>query len=837
MVLTAGEHLGPWAIVAPLGAGGTGEVYLAKDSRTGTSVALKLLHTSSPEAERRFQDEARLAATLDHPNICPLIDVGVWGNRGYLVMPLLDGQTLAERLSHGPLPIPAVLELGRHLALALAHAHERGILHRDVKPSNVMLTSYGAVLFDFGLALPDASSNKTSALAFDDRTALGDDPDTLPEGTLFYMAPEQLRGGKVDARSDLFSLGAVLYECLTGQKAFKADSAAECVRRTLHDTPVPVAGIRPETPGALQALVAACLEKELQRRPKTAADVAMALDRVEYRAGWRVAALAASILLVAVQPASTLALETIERLVVLPCGAPSQAAGDLALARGLTEVVTVKLSVAARPRELEVVSRSSVREHRLSEPAEAQRLLRATLALECSLIAGSELPRVTCELLDLVKHRSLSAFAVTAEPNDPLALHDHVVQWAIASLKLSRPTAPDTVDDGLANVAYLRALGYLNDGSANGRRAAVEALDEALQRAPDFVAAQAAMAKAQLALHRRHPQASTLASAQSACDRVVALAPSSAGADFCQAEILRETGRYAAALARYRRVLDRDPADQAAYLGKAQAEEGLGQFADAESTYQMLVVARPNSVEGYGWLSEFYRRRGNAAQAERVWSEIVRRLPSSPLVYRRVGLLHQVAGRYDQAVAAYRQSLALAEDTETYYNLGQTYAYQLRFPDAIRMLELAANDEPDCRKVGGLARAYYWNGDREIAMTLYGRARSHCESELRVDPGNADLHLLAADYAAKMGEADAARSQLMLAHAVDDDPLAPADGHTLAFVAGVLNSIGDRERAAAWLSRSVQAGVPDHQLDALVELRTLRASMDAPKSATGVRQQ
>ena len=234
MPLAPGTHLGPYEIVAPLGAGGMGEVYRARDTRLGRDVAVKVLpqHLSTdPEFRARFEREAKTISSLNHPHICTLHDVGRQGDTDYLVMELIEGETLAHRLERGPLPSAEVLRLGGQIADALDRAHRAGVVHRDLKPGNVMLTRGGAKLMDFGLAREDrvdgpSSSSLTMAALTKSQplTAHG----TIV-GTFQYMAPEQLEGKEADARSDLWSFGCVLYEMATGKRAFEGKSQASLI--------------------------------------------------------------------------------------------------------------------------------------------------------------------------------------------------------------------------------------------------------------------------------------------------------------------------------------------------------------------------------------------------------------------------------------------------------------------------------------------------------------------------------------------------------------------------------------------------------------------------------
>jgi serine/threonine protein kinase/Tol biopolymer transport system component len=280
MALAAGTKLGPYEIVAPLGAGGMGEVYRARDTRLERTVAIKILpaHLSSdPVRRQRFEREAKTISSLNHPHICVLHDVGSQDGVDYLVMECVEGETLAKRLEKGPLPLEQALKFGMQIADALDKAHRSGVVHRDLKPGNIMLTPTGAKLLDFGLAKPAAPLTSVATL-----TAAVTQSSPMTEqgaivGTFQYMSPEQVEGRELDGRSDIFSFGAVLYEMLTGQRAFPGKSQLSVASAILEKEPAPISSVKPMTPPALDRAVKRCLAKEPDDRWQTARDLLLEL--------------------------------------------------------------------------------------------------------------------------------------------------------------------------------------------------------------------------------------------------------------------------------------------------------------------------------------------------------------------------------------------------------------------------------------------------------------------------------------------------------------------------------------------------------------------------------
>jgi serine/threonine protein kinase len=284
MPLSAGDKLAHFEVVAPIGRGGMGEVYKARDTRLERTVAIKVIHglvASDPAFRERFEREARAVSSLNHPHICTLHDVGSEGGIDFLVMEHLEGETLAERLKKGRLPLEQALRYGIEIADALDNAHHHGVVHRDLKPGNVMLTSGGAKLFDFGLAKFAPAGPDSDA----DDSALPTAGKPLTEqgtilGTFQYMAPEQLEGREADSRTDLFSFGAVLYEMVTGKKAFAGNSQASLITAIMGSEPPPMAKLTPMTPPQLAHVVGRCLAKDPESRWQSARDVKMELEWV-----------------------------------------------------------------------------------------------------------------------------------------------------------------------------------------------------------------------------------------------------------------------------------------------------------------------------------------------------------------------------------------------------------------------------------------------------------------------------------------------------------------------------------------------------------------------------
>jgi len=281
MALSLGTKLGPYEIVVALGAGGMGEVYRAHDTRLDRTVAIKILpaqFTSDPVSRQRFEREAKVISSLNHPHICVLHDIGHQDGIDYIVMECVEGETLAKRLEKGPLPLDQVLKVGREIAEALDKAHRHGVVHRDLKPGNIMLTAAGAKLLDFGLAKPAAPMATLATM-----TAMAPQHSPVTQqgtivGTFQYMSPEQVEGKDLDGRSDIFSLGAVLYEMATGKRAFEGKTQLSVASAILEKEPKPVSAVKLTSPAALDRAIRKCIAKEPNARWQSAGDLGSELQ-------------------------------------------------------------------------------------------------------------------------------------------------------------------------------------------------------------------------------------------------------------------------------------------------------------------------------------------------------------------------------------------------------------------------------------------------------------------------------------------------------------------------------------------------------------------------------
>jgi serine/threonine protein kinase len=392
MAIPAGTLLGRYQVISLLGTGGMGEVYKARDAELGRDVAIKLLPSelkANPSSHRQLEREARAAAAVTHPHICSLYDLVHEGGFDFIVMELLEGETLAARLSRGPMPIEEVVAVAIDISEALAAAHRRRLIHRDLKPTNVMLTAtHGAKLLDFGIAKIklDAALNGFS----DVTSGTGSTRTGVLVGTLQYMSPEQLQGLPIDGRADVFALGAVVYEMLTGCRAFDATAPGETIAAILESAPAPIGSHRAGVPAALTRIVETCLAKMPSNRWQSADDLAHALKVVAARSASSHPKLRRD----DARPHPP----RIRTLAVLPFENVPPNHGQQHVADGLTENLIASISVIGR---LKVISRSSVMRYRARETPlqEICRELQVDGVVRGKVCPGAGRLKVSVELL------------------------------------------------------------------------------------------------------------------------------------------------------------------------------------------------------------------------------------------------------------------------------------------------------------------------------------------------------------------------------------------------------------------------------------------------------
>jgi serine/threonine protein kinase/tetratricopeptide (TPR) repeat protein len=865
VVLKPGARLGPYEIVSLLGRGGMGEVYRALDTRVGRIVAIKVLPPGGIEqAERRqrFEREARAVARLNHPHICALYDVGTQGDFEYLVMEFLAGETLSARLAVGPLPLDEALKHAAALAQALARAHREGIIHRDLKPSNVMLTEGGVKLLDFGLAkLRDRGTAEAPHSPLDDQsTGAPLSPEGTLVGTIAYMSPEQLEGRPVDARTDIYALGLIVYEMITGQRAFAKGSQAGLIAAILKEDPPSMTTLQPKTPPVVERIIFTALAKDPNKRWQDAGDLARELTWVASDShtttvngttsapapSWRPWSLVAAALIIAAigttgfvwrsrRAVPDNAIDSfsipnpirnpqspIRNLVVLPCRANTDLVTQ-AYCDGLTDTLSAKLTPLAVSRGLQMTSTLEVRQRGVDDAAKARGEFGATLILEGGILRAGDALRVNYVLVDARTLQQIDAFSATVTAGDPFALQDRVATWAtgVLALRLNSEehqtlrTAGTRVPGAMG--LYLEGHGYVLEFQKPGNiEAAIDRFTRAIELDSRFAAAHAGLGEALWLKYEASHDTTLVAQARVACTQASALDPDSPDSHVCLGTVAHGTGAFDEAGQEFQRALDRDPTNDAAYLGLARAEARGGASDAAEATYKRAIALRPQYWATHTWLGTFYREQGRYDDAAREYELAITMTPDNARAYYILGNLYFTVGRYAEAIAACRTSAALVPSIQAFGNWGATLSRLRRFGEAADMFERGRRLGPeDYRIDGNLARAYYWSGRRAEATTLYRRAVDLATKTLSVNPQDVDTRISLAAFYAKLADRERAAEELRRLPSDLSDP------HVLVFRAMVYMDLSNREAALSSLERAAGRGLARSELKDWIEFDPL----------------
>lgn len=517
-----GRTISHYRILQKLGGGGMGVVYKAEDMRLGRFVALKFLPPvlhSEPFAIERFRREARAASALNHPNICTIHDIGEYEGRQFIVMELMEGQTLKYRISTGPMEAAEIIKIGLQIGEALEAAHAKGIIHRDIKPANAFVTTRGqAKVLDFGLAklLRPASAE----------TTLLDDPVQTrgPVGTLPYMAPEQALGREVDARTDIYALGMVLYEMTAGKRPFREDVAPHLVDDILHKVPPPVGRLGPRIPDRLDEVTLKCVEKEPGRRYQSAKEVIGALEELAAASSrgellkaagsrrWYVAVgvgLAALVILgagvalnfggVRERLAGALERPSISALAVLPLANLSGDAQQEFFVDGMTDELTTNL---AQISGIRVTSRTSVMQFKGTRKAipEIARELNVDAIVEGSVVRAGDRVRLTAQLIDAKTDRHLWAKSYEKTSRDVLELQDALARDIATEIRVTltsgerKRLAEKRLIDPQAHEAYLKGRYFWNRRTEAELHKAKDYFEQAINKEPTFAPAYSGLA-------------------------------------------------------------------------------------------------------------------------------------------------------------------------------------------------------------------------------------------------------------------------------------------------------------------------------------------------------
>jgi serine/threonine protein kinase/tetratricopeptide (TPR) repeat protein len=821
-----GQVLGHYRIVEQVGAGGMGVVFRAHDEQLDRDVALKILPRVallSDAARHQFRREALSLARIIDPNVAAAFDFGCDDGFDYLVTEYVPGLTLDSKLAGQPLSEGEVLNLGKQLASGLEAAHREGVIHRDLKPSNLRVTPDGRLkILDFGLAFllrTDTESALTATL-----TNSYSDAGTLP-----YMAPEQVKGYKTDARTDVWATGAVLYEMSTGKRPFADRTGAQLVAGILATEPVTPRALNREISEGLERVILRALQKDPKERYQSAGDLRIDLSNLAtgtrpIRAlgktppsGKRWLLIAAALLALAgvgtwwIRNRGGLPTVASRVLAVLPFESVANDPPTNALGVGLTETVTTKLVQASVGSHLQFVATRELVAQGVKTADQARREFGTDLVLEGSLQQSGDQIRITCSLVDPKTHVQLAAKEVTGDAKQIFELQDRLFDKVLEMLPLvvesfrqrALRARPDT--QPAAYDFYLRGRGYLEEyQNLDSIQNAIAQFERSLDVDRNYAPAHAAMGMAYaIGFQQKNRGRDWLEKARNHCERALAITPQLAEAHTCLGNIYFSTGHYDDAVKEFQHSLDLDHLSDETLRLLAAAYQKTGNPAAAEEAFRKAISLRPNYWAVYSAFGTFYY---NQARYEDAAEEFRKAIQLAPLNYRghsNLGGIYLYLGRYPEAVEELNQSIAIRPSVESYINLGTAYFYLRRYGEAEQSLQQAVQmDDKDWLNWGNLADTLYQIASRRTeAMRTYGKAIERANAQLEVNPRDATILAFGADYYAMLDQEKPAREYLARALA-----LTSTDPDVLLRAAILYNHFGDTAKVLDYLEKAVAAG-------------------------------
>ncbi len=851
-----------YKITEKLGEGGMGVVYKAIDTDLDRTVALKFLPNhiaAEKENIDRFKTEARAAAALNHPNITTIYSIEKseetnGDTRVFLVMEYIDGVELKERISENTVPYEEALEISIKICRGLEAAHNKGIVHRDIKSSNIMITGEGTVkIMDFGLAKLGNGGNLTR---------LGT---TL--GTISYMSPEQTAGENVDHQTDIWALGVVMYELFTGHLPFRGDYDQAVVYSILNEAPRSLRSYNENIPELLEPIVFKALAKSKEERYSSVSELLGDLQVLKGSSGvssskasrqfsfikegrdnknvglhkspWlRWAGVAVLLVLTAFLlydylSRSGLSSATDENLIpadkhiaVLPFTVIGSNE-NRSVADGLSEIITSKLSQLEQYKEkLWIVPVSEMQKSKVSTPEDALKAFGINLAVTGSIQKMNNKWQLILNLVDPAQKRQISSRIIDEPMSELSSIQDEAVLKTAEMLNLSvedeiknRLRAGETSNPA-ANDLYLEAKGdLLHFSNTDDMKKTIRLLESAVEADSGFALAYAALGEAYLRLFSKTKDISLVDKAKENCIKADALNKNLSQVHITLGLLYTETGKYEEANKEFLIAQDIDPANVDAYQGQAAAYNKQGKLDEAESIYKKVIKMKPDYWGGYNRLGVFYYLHGNYKDAAKQFEKVIKMTPMNAAAYRNLGAMYYYMDQKADAIVMFKRSLEIQPDYSVYSNLATLYYYEGLYSDAASTYEKALKLQDSDYSVWGYLAGAYRQSSADSSKIIYAlrKAKALGEEQLKVNPVDPTILTNIASYCTELNLADSARSIIRKVVSLN-----PKDVNVMILISEVFEQLGERENALSWVRKALNNGYAVEELDHIPELKKLR---------------
>ncbi|HET6843104.1 MAG TPA: protein kinase [Candidatus Angelobacter sp.] len=828
---------GRYEIIALLGSGGMGEVYEVEDKELGGRIALKVVHPQMSFDQavlERFRREVLLARQVTHPNVCRVFDIGYHKQQGreiiFLTMELVRGETLAARIKRdGRLESREALTIATQLCQALGAAHQAGVLHRDFKCGNVILIGSGdavrAVVTDFGIARWTRSTQDSAGMVTTQGAIFG---------TPAYMSPEQLQGKELTIASDIYSLGLVLYEMVTGARPFQGESSWTEALKRLTDDPMAPDKIFAKLGRNWNTAILKCLERDPARRFLSAAEVIASLRREKSPLSIRRRLLPASaaLFLLAASMAFVLSLRIFapslpvaKHIAVLPFKSTGGDPTSQATADGLAESLSGNLSrLQISEKSMWVVPWKAVRERPASDDRHLASALGVNLILTGELEKQGDNLHLHVELKDAATLRDLRSTTIEIPEAQIVTLEDSLLEKAASMLQLPLPDGTihhlpvDATTEPGAYAFYEQGKGYLLRFTPDDVEKAIVLLQRAIDKDHRFSLAYASLARAYSWKYQTTKDTTWHDKARQACTQALALDDKLAYGHLALGMIQKDAGDVAGAIQQFQQALLLDPTSSETQNQLSRAYDQAGRLLEAENLLKDAIRRNPASWTNYNDLGYFYFLHAQYRQAEPLFHSATQLAPDNPVAFRNLGAIYIVLGKYKDAESILTRAIAIRPDAEGFSNLGTALFYQNRYKDSASMFQQATRLSPhDDRLWRNLGDAYMLAGAQSEASQAYETAIKTLEKVLALSPRDGLLLENLSLYHAKLAHKEKALS--ILARATRLSLKTPEFVFTSALV---YELCGMRARALEALRVALQAGYSRSEIASAPELVHLR---------------